>query len=117
MRDHEAGIRPGSRTRNGGSPLKLGIDQQRDAAFGQSRRFRGGEREDVGGEGDRLRVEIAARKNFAGIRQDQRIVGDGVRFDRKRAAAMAHLVEAPRPSPAAGSATNTDPARLSQSGC
>ena len=53
-----------------------------------------GEREVVGGERDRLGVEVAAREHFAGIGEDQRIVGDRVRFDQQHVGRVAHLVEA-----------------------
>ena len=47
----------------------------------------------VGGKRDRLGVEIAARDDLAGLDQHQRIVGDGVGFDRQRAGGLREQVE------------------------
>ena len=52
------------------------------------------QRQHVGGEGDRLGVEIAARDDLAVGGEDQRIVGDAVRLDRERRAGLAQQVEA-----------------------
>src|SRR3546814_1345001 len=47
----------------------------------------------VGGEGDRLGVEVAAGDAVVAVGEDQRIVGDAVRFDFEGAGDMAHQVE------------------------
>ena len=67
LRDHQARIDPGSGVRNAGKPDRARIDQQRDAPLGQRSDLTDGERQDVGREGDRLAMEIAAGQNFAGL--------------------------------------------------
>src|SRR3546814_3755943 len=47
----------------------------------------------VGGEGDRLGVEITAGERLIGLREDQRIVGHAVRLDRQRRRGLAQQVE------------------------
>ena len=48
---------------------------------------------DVGGEGDRLGVEVAAGQRFAGVGEDQRIVGDAVGLGLQRRRGLAQQVE------------------------
>src|ERR1700751_2303770 len=64
--------------RNGGRPLMFG------STSNAPRRDRGDlgrrERENVGGEGHRLGVEVTAREHLARVGKDEWIVGDGVGF-------------------------------------
>ena len=55
------------------------------------------ERDDVGREGHRLTVEIAARQRFGRIGADQRIVGYAVGFGPQRRRRVAKNIEARRP--------------------
>ena len=92
--DHQAGIqsrllREECRQAEG----QRRIDQQRDAALGDRADLADGDRDLVGGEGDRLRVEIAAGHHRA-VGQHQRVVGDGIRFDLQRAGRHAQQIEA-----------------------
>ena len=84
---------PPSRTRNGGRPDSVASISKRDAALGQRADFGGGQCEVVGGERDRLGVEVAARQHFAGVRENQRIVGDGIGFQQQHVGGVAHLVQ------------------------
>ena len=94
VRHHEAGVEPGSRTRNGGKPRQRRIDQQRDAPLGERADLGDRQRQDVGGERDRLGVEVAAREDLARFREHERIVGHRVRLDEQRRGDVADQVEA-----------------------
>ncbi len=81
VRDHEARVDAGSRTRNGGSPDSVAsissAMRRSDSAPTSADR----QRQRVGGEGHRLGVEVAAGEHFASSeprrpREHQRIVGD-----------------------------------------
>ena len=66
------------------------VDHQRDPALGDGADLGDGQRDDVGGEGDRLGVEVAARDD--GVLEHQRVVGGGVRLDRERRGGLAQQV-------------------------
>ncbi|OXC72128.1 hypothetical protein BSU04_43375 [Caballeronia sordidicola] len=93
MRDHEARIHAAIAYEKRWQTGKRRIDQQRDPALRQRTNFRSGDSEVIGGECNGFRVEIAAREHFAGVREDQRIVRYGIRFDQQDIGRMAHLVE------------------------
>ena len=95
LRDHEAGIEPGIADEE--------RRQQRDRRNRSARRCAVSliepisaiaMRNDVGGEGDGLGMEIAARKHRAILGKDQRIVGDAIGLDDKRARRIGEEVEA-----------------------
>ncbi len=61
--------------------------------MGNGADFANGNRDLVGGESHRLGVEVAARDD-AHVGKNKRIVGDGIRFDFKRAPGHAQKIEA-----------------------
>ena len=93
LRDHEARIEPGLGRQKSGKARQRRIDEHRDAAFGNRPDLADRKRDHVGGEGDWLGVKIAARQRFVGVGEDQRIVGNAVRFDLQRRARLAQDVE------------------------
>ncbi len=99
------GVRKAGRPDSAGS-TSMAIRRSASEPISQTR-----QRDHVGGEGDRLGVEVAARQRLVGLREDQRIVGDAVRLGRQRGRAPGAACRAPRPSPAAGSAGSRGPAR------
>ena len=70
------------------------IDQHGDAALGERADLADRQRDHVGGEGDRLGVEIAARQRLVGVGEDQRIVGDAVGLVGERRRGLAQEIEA-----------------------
>ena len=60
-------LMPGSGVRNAGKPDRARIDQQRDAPLRQRSDLADRQRQDIGREGDRLAVEVAAGQDFAGL--------------------------------------------------
>ena len=100
---------PESWVRKAGRPLIFGSIRMRGAAFGQGADLAQRHGDHVGGEGDRLGVEIAARDGRVLVREDDRIVGHrGASMVSVRAACRAG--RARRPSPAAGSGSCRGPA-------
>ena len=80
--DHEAGVEAGiGREKRRQAEIQRGVDQ---SAMRRSliAPISGKPGDLVRGKGDRLSVEIAARDDLSTVRQDQRIVGDGIGFDR-----------------------------------
>jgi len=73
-------------------PGKRRIDEERDAPLGEGADLGDGYRERVGGERDRLAVEVAARQDL--VADDQRVVGDRARFGFQDARRVAQLLEA-----------------------
>ena len=65
----------------------------RDAPLGQRADLADRDRDHVGGEGDRLGVEVAARERFVVVGEDQRIVGDAVGFVGERRRRLAQQIE------------------------
>ena len=53
-----------------------------------------GERDHVGGEGDRFGMKVAARQRLVVLGEDERIVGDAVGFVGERRGGLAQEVEA-----------------------
>ena len=87
-------LRPGFGVRNAGRPESAGstsIAIRRSASEPISQI---GERDHVGGEGDGLGVEIAARKRLVRFREDERIVGDAVGLGEERRGRLAQEIEA-----------------------
>ena len=111
LRDHEAGVQPRLRRQERRQAGERRIDQHRDAPLRQRADLAKRNRDHVGGEGHRLGVEIAAGQRLAVVGEDQRIVGDAVRFGPQASRRRLRSSRAPRPSPAAGSGCNRGPAR------
>ena len=102
-------LTPLSSTRKGGRPLILGSTSTAVRRSEMRADLAQRHRQHVGGEGDRLGVEIAARQRSS-LAEQQRIVGDRIGLDLERARRIAHQVERRRPSPAAGSGSCRGPA-------
>ena len=111
LRDHEAGIHAAVLDQERRQARQVGVHQQRDAPLRQRADLGDREREIVGGERDRLGVEIAAGEDLAGRREHERIVGDRVRLGQRGSRRRGASGRGTRPSPAAGSAGCRDPAR------
>ena len=90
---------------------QAGVEQQRDAALGDGADLGDRQRQDVGREGHRLGVEVAAGDHVAGVGEHQRVVRHGVGLDHAARARRAPGCRGRRPSPAARSAASTGPAR------
>ena len=92
--DHEAGVDAGigSQERRQ-AEIQRGVDEGSDAPLADRADLRQGQRNLVSGKGDRLGVKISARDDLAGLDQHQRIVGDGVGFDRQRAGGLHQQVK------------------------
>ena len=84
---------PESSVRNGGQAAHLGVDEDADAAFGDRPDFAQGDGDGVGGEGNRLGVEIAARDGAVLIGENDRVVGDGAGLDGQGARGILQQVE------------------------
>ncbi len=93
LSDHEAGVEAGIAGEEGRQAAHHRIDQQRDPALGKIADLAGGHRQHVGGEGDRLGVEIAAGQSFFFIRKDQRVVGHAIGFGAECARSLTQHVE------------------------
>ena len=72
----------------------VGIDQHRGAALADRADFAQCHGDDVGGERDRLGMEIAAADDLVRIREQDRIVGHRIGFDRQRARGVGEQIEA-----------------------
>ena len=92
--DHESGVKPRLGREERRQPGERWIDQKRDPPLGERADFADRERNHVGGEGDRLGVKVAARQRFVGIGEDERIVGNGIRFRNQRRRGLAQKIEA-----------------------
>ena len=90
---------------------QAGVEQQRHAALGDGADLGDRQRDDVGREGHRLGVEVAARDHLAGVGEDQRVVGRRIGLDDAARARHARGCRGRRPSPAACSGSSTGPAR------
>ena len=86
-------LTPGSSARKARQAAHLGVDQHGGAALRDRADFAQGHGDDVGGEGDRLGVEIAAGDGRVLVREDDRIVGDGAGLDGQRARGVGEQVE------------------------
>ena len=84
---------PGSRRQERRQAGQRRVDQHGDAPLGERADLADRQRDHVGGEGDRLGVEIAAGQRFAGVGEDQRIVGDAVGLGLQRRRGLAQQVE------------------------
>ena len=111
LRNHEAGVEARLRRQERRQAGQRRIDKHGDAPLGNRADLADRHRDHVGGEGDRLGVEIAARQGLVVVRENQRIVGDAIRLGIRGSRGLAQQIEAARPSPAAGSAGSRDPAR------
>ena len=110
LRDHEAGVDAAILDQERRQAGEVGIHQQRDAALRQRADLGDREREVVGGEGDRLGVEVAAGQDFV---RRPRTPADcrRPRWPRSRASPPRGAAgRGRRPSPAAGSAGCRGPA-------
>ncbi len=87
LRDHQAGVEAGLRRQERRQVVaERRVDHQGDAALRDGADLGQRERDLVGGEGDRLGVEIAARDDPALVDENERIVGHGVGLHFERAA-------------------------------
>ena len=93
LRDHEARAEAWMRRQEGRQAGQGGIDQHGNPPLGQRADLADRERDDVGGEGHRLGVEVAARQRLVRFREDQRIVGDAVGLGRERLRRLAQYIE------------------------
>jgi hypothetical protein len=73
-------LRPGAGEERGQARQRR-VDQHGDAALGNRADLADGHGDHVGGKGDRLGMEIAARERFVGLREDQRIVRNAIGLD------------------------------------
>ena len=85
---HEAGIQTRPWCQECWQPRQRRIDQHRNAAFRDGADLAQRKRDDVGCEGNRLAVKVAAGQRFRWIAADQRIVRYTVRFDLQRRGRM-----------------------------
>ena len=110
LRHHEPGIQPGLRRQECRQPRQRGVDQHGDAAFGDRADLAQREGDDVGREGNRLAMEVAARQCFG--RDRCRSADCPIRRSPRSAASPRHGEECRvrRPSPGAGSAGSKGPA-------
>ena len=69
------------------------IDQHGDPPLGQRADLAERDGDHVGGERDRLGVEVAAGERLVGLGEDQRVVGDAVGLDLERLGRVAEQVE------------------------
>ena len=93
LRDHETGIETGLRRQESGQARQHRIDQHGDTALGDGADLAQRHGDHVGGEGDRLGMEIAARDHFVFGGEDQRIVRDRIGFDGQRRRRLAQQIE------------------------
>ena len=93
LRDHQARIDARILRQEGGQAAHLWIDENADPPLGNRADFAQRHRDRVGGEGDRLGMEIAARNRGVFIGEDDRIVGDRGGFDGQRARGILQQVE------------------------
>ena len=93
MGDHEAGIHARIAHQEGRQSGQGRIDQQGNPPLRQRADFRNGEREDIGGEGDRLGVKISTRQHLPGIGKNQRIVRHRIRLDLEDGSSVPKLIE------------------------
>ena len=84
-------LTPLSSIRKGGSPLILGSTRTASAPLRDRADLAQRHRQYVGGEGDRLGMEIAARQRL--VAEQQRIVADRIGLDLERARGVADQVE------------------------
>ncbi len=91
---HEARIEARLRHQEGRQAAHLRIHHQRGAALGERADLGDRDRHRVGGDRDRLGVEVAAGDDLAGIGEDQRVVGDRIGLAADHRGRMAQGVEA-----------------------
>jgi hypothetical protein len=95
LRHHEARVQPAfTDEERRQAAVQVWIDQQGDAPLGERADFGDREREVVGGEGNGLPMEVAARQHRARVGKDQRIVRDGVRLRLEQTGHVPQHVEA-----------------------
>jgi hypothetical protein len=88
-------LSPGLGCQERGQPeAEIRVHQHGDAPFGDRADLGDGERELVGGEGDGLGVEVAARQDRAVPGDDNGIIGNGVCFAFEGACDLAQQVQA-----------------------
>ena len=87
--NHEAGVDAGlGGQKRRQAEIQRGIDQGGDPPLADRADLRQGQRNLVGGKGDRLGVKISTRDDLSGLNQHQRIVRDGVGLDRQGAGGL-----------------------------
>ena len=92
--NHEAGVdaRLGGQERRQ-AEVQRGVDERGDASLADRADLRHSQRNLISGKCDRLGVKIPARDDLSGLNQHQRIVGDGVGFDRQGAGGLHQQVK------------------------
>ena len=91
--EHEARVEPRVRRQEGRQAAQRRIDQHGDPPLGERPDLAKRERDHVGGESNRLGVKVAARQRLVVLGEDERIVGDGVRFVGERRRGLTQEVE------------------------
>ena len=82
--DHEAGVEAGIWSQEWRqAKIQRGVDEGSNAPLADGADLGQDKRNLVGGKGDRLGVKISTRDDLSGLNQHQRIVRDGVGFDRQ----------------------------------
>ncbi len=92
--DHEAGVHAAIGHQERRQLRHVLVHHQRDAAFAQRADFGDGQGHVVGGHGHRFGVEVAAGNHVAFGGEHQRVVGDGVGFDRQHFGGLTELGQA-----------------------
>ena len=72
---------------------EIRVHHQGDAALGQRARFRKHQRQVVGGKRYGFRMKVAAGQDLAGVREHERIVGNGIGFGEQHVGHMPPLIE------------------------
>ena len=93
LRNHETRIYAALLDQEWRQSRQVRIHHQRDTALGQRADFRDRDGEIVRSKRNGFGVEVATGQNFISIGEDERIVGDGIRFGEQHAGCMPHLVE------------------------
>ena len=95
--DHQAGVQPRIGRQEGGQiEAERGVHHQGHPALGNRPDFGQGQRDHVGSKAHGFGVEVASRHDLP-VRQDQRIVGGGIRLDLQRGGGHAqHVHRRPR---------------------
>ena len=109
--DHEPGIQARAAGQERRQAGQRRVDQHGDAPLRDRADLAQRQRDHVGGEGDRLGVEVAARHGTRRSQEHQRVVGDAVGLGRRACRRRGAARRAGAHAPAAGSAGNKGPAR------
>src|SRR6185312_8398717 len=94
LRDHVAGVQAGFWRQERLERVLAGIpgvrfEQAVGTPLGEARYLRQRNRQEIERERQRLAVEVAAAQHVAVLREDQRVIGDGIQLVREDARAVA----------------------------